>query len=185
MKFLPLVPLLFCASSFGQNYGQTPDRVFKTDIAAEKQAIVGIIKEFDVAIVKKDKPSFMKLFYDGPVSWIGVTSQVSLELRQHQMKSQPKEQQTSVKRTRYSSPEKFIDMIVADKSKAKEIFENVQITTDGNVASVHFDYAFFSDLYKNNWGEEAWQLVKTDDGWKINSVVFSITENQEPRKEHK
>ncbi|MFT5163351.1 MAG: hypothetical protein ACI9FJ_001946, partial [Alteromonadaceae bacterium] len=44
---------------------------------------------------------------------------------------------------------------------------------------------FFSDLYKNNWGEEAWQLVKTDDGWKINSVVFSITENQEPRKEHK
>ncbi len=178
--------LIFSAPSSAYGY-DVYDKTFnskisKVDIAKDKQQIITIIKQFDKAIVKQNKADFLKLFYDGSVSWISVISQVSLGLREQQMKSQSKEQQTSVKRAIHSSPEKYIDAIIAANSKFKKTFENVKITTDGNIASVYFEYAFFSGYYKNNWGEESWQLVKTDDGWKINSVAFSMTMNPEVRK---
>ena len=45
--------------------------------------------------------------------------------------------------------------------------------TDGAIASVHFDFVFLEDERITGKGQEAWQLVKTEQGWKINAVVYS------------
>jgi hypothetical protein len=36
---------------------------------------------------------------------------------------------------------------------------------------VAFDYTFLANGKKTNWGREMWQLVRTEDGWKIFSVI--------------
>ncbi len=50
----------------------------------------------------------------------------------------------------------------------------MKIDTDGDLASVLFDYAFLSNGKETNHGKEAWHLLRTQDGWKIASVVWSV-----------
>ena len=68
----------------------------------------------------------------------------------------------------------FIDGIVSSPRSSEEVFSGVRIDTDGDIASVAFDYRFLSDGRQTNWGREMWQLVRTEEGWKIISVVWTI-----------
>ena len=56
----------------------------------------------------------------------------------------------------------------------EEQFSNVKIETDGEIASISFDYAFLANRKKTNWGKEMWKLVRTEKGWKLFSVVYTI-----------
>jgi len=56
----------------------------------------------------------------------------------------------------------------------KKKFYNININEDGYVASVTFDYSFWSHRQKQNWGKESWGLVKANGKWKIASVIFSM-----------
>ncbi|MBP7081625.1 MAG: hypothetical protein KBA96_10970 [Rhodocyclaceae bacterium] len=68
----------------------------------------------------------------------------------------------------------FIDGIVTSPDKERETFSGVQIDTDGEVASVSFDYVYLSNDTISNSGREKWLLVRTEQGWKIISVVYTI-----------
>jgi hypothetical protein len=50
---------------------------------------------------------------------------------------------------------------------------NVVIHTDGTIAAVYFDFVFNVDGKANNRGSETWQLVKSADGWRIASIIYS------------
>jgi hypothetical protein len=43
---------------------------------------------------------------------------------------------------------------------------------------VSFDYSFHANGVKANWGREMWQLVRTERGWKIFSVIYSIRDER-------
>jgi hypothetical protein len=79
-----------------------------------------------------------------------------------------------------SSPRKFINFVVKDKEKIDETITNVRIDSDGDVGQVWFDYTFVNGSYKENWGKESWQMVRTIDGWKIAGVVWSQEMNPIP-----
>jgi hypothetical protein len=68
----------------------------------------------------------------------------------------------------------LIDGVVATSEPREETFSNVNVETDGEIASVSFDYAFLANGKRTNWGKEMWQLVRTEQGWKIFSVVYTI-----------
>jgi GH15 family glucan-1,4-alpha-glucosidase len=68
----------------------------------------------------------------------------------------------------------FIDGIAADNESKEETFRNLRIDTDGDIATVWFDYSFHAGGRETNHGREAWQLVNTDDSWKIISVIYSV-----------
>jgi ketosteroid isomerase-like protein len=69
---------------------------------------------------------------------------------------------------------RFIQFIGQAGHAYEEKFYNVQITQDGNLAWVMFDYEFVQDSKSTNHGVETWQLMKDVDGnWKILSVVWS------------
>ena len=80
------------------------------------------------------------------------------------------------------NPGKFIDGIVKNPARVEETFDNVRIDSDGDVAQVWFDYSFNEAGYKANWGKESWHMVRTGDGWKINSVIWSMEFNPVPPK---
>ena len=58
------------------------------------------------------------------------------------------------------------------------VFENIKIQQDGDVASAYLDYSLLVKGSKANWGKKSLLLVKAKNGWKINSVIFSISSGE-------
>lgn len=68
----------------------------------------------------------------------------------------------------------FAAFVGDPKTSARENFYNVNITQDGHLAWVIFDFDFIEGGKTVNHGVEAWQMLKTADGsWKIFSVVWT------------
>jgi hypothetical protein len=134
-----------------------------------RQDIRGVIEAFRTAIIDKDKPKFLALFpATGPVTWQNVIGDD--KLRQLRL---DKPQASKAARIADKTHLSFIDGIVGDEASKAETFDNIRIDTDGEIASVTFDYRFLSDGRETNRGREAWHLVRTDAGWQIVSVIWS------------
>ena len=142
-----------------------------------KQQIEGVVEAFRTAIIDKDKDKFMQLFLREETTWITSVTERSRDLTMARNPDKPlRPPKTDVP----GNPRKFIETIAARSSRDEETFKNIRIDTDGEVAQVWFDYVFNSDGYASNWGKEAWQLVRTDAGWKIVSVIWSTEFNPVP-----
>lgn len=142
--------------------------------AESRQQIEKIVEQFRLAIVNKDKDGFMKLFLREDITWASAYDDASLDgiMARRGDKSLPRP-----KKIFGGSPRDFIESIATDPAPLEETFENVRIDADEDVAQVWFDYSFKSGNYRQNWGKEAWHLLRTDDGWKIASVTWSMKLN--------
>ncbi|PTL83421.1 hypothetical protein DAT35_15730 [Vitiosangium sp. GDMCC 1.1324] len=147
------------------------------DTGTPVKQIEAVIEDFRSAIITKDKERFLKLLLHEDITWQAVMDDESLQrIRQKNPKA------AKVEVNRKYNPITFIDGIVADKQRTEEKFSNIRIDTDGDVASVYFDYSFHDDGRETNHGKEAWHLVNTEAGWKIVSVVWSERLNPAPKK---
>lgn len=137
--------------------------------ARQEAGIRSVIEAFRASIVEKDKARFVALFVPGPVTWQSVDSDEALERRR---KTQPQ-----ASKTRFdpdSTHLSFIDNIVNDPKRVEETFDRIRIDSDGDIASVAFDYRFIAGGVESHHGQESWQLLRTDQGWRIASVVWSM-----------
>lgn len=146
--------------------------------ASSREQIEAVIDTFGKAIVNKDVAGFMQLFLREDISWTVVYTDDSVRRYNAGLKDTATPLATKVQR---ASPRAFIESIARSRQVKSETFSNVRIDTDGEVAHVWFDYAFMTGDYKNAWGKEGWQLVRTDKGWKIAAVTWSAEENPVPR----
>jgi len=160
------LPLL-CAALVGcshlpRSHSPTPDI----------QAVEQVVERFRVAILHKDKPSYMRLFFSErpeAIGWQAVVDDAKLAQIQRErpqaIKARPIPGNNFVA---------LIDSVVASKAVEEERIANLRIDTDGEIASASFDYAYLTDGKVSNWGKEHWQLLRTEQGWKIFSVVYTI-----------
>ncbi|MBI3369706.1 MAG: nuclear transport factor 2 family protein [Burkholderiales bacterium] len=138
----------------------------------DRAALELVVETFRTSILRKDKLAFMSLFFSDKaelITWQAVVDDPSLRWIQ---RSRPE-----ALKARYRPDNNFlsfIDVVVSTKSTEEERFSNVLIDTDGEVASISFDYVYFSDGRATNHGREKWLLVRTERGWKITSVVYTI-----------
>ncbi|EMI49665.1 hypothetical protein C405_09905 [Stenotrophomonas maltophilia AU12-09] len=145
---------------------------------ADVKAIEQVVESFRTSLINKDKPTYMSLFFsDKPedIGWQFVSEDARL---QEICKAKP-----DAIKARQIPANNFIALIdgaVASPKLKEETFSNTKIETDGDVASVSFDYSFHDDGVKTNWGREMWQLVRTEQGWKIFSVIYSIRDSRSP-----
>ncbi|TIK68805.1 nuclear transport factor 2 family protein [Stenotrophomonas maltophilia] len=145
---------------------------------ADVKAIEQVVESFRTSLINKDKPTYMSLFFsDKPedIGWQFVSEDARL---QDIRKAKP-----DAIKARQIPANNFIariDGTVAPPKLKEETFSNTKIETDGDVASVSFDYSFHDDGVKTNWGREMWQLVRTEQGWKIFSVIYSIRDSRSP-----
>jgi hypothetical protein len=139
---------------------------------SDEAAIRQVVESFRTSLINKDKAAYMSLFFsDKPedIGWQFVSEDTRLE---HIRKTKP-----DAIKARQVPSNNFISLIdgaIAAKEPREETFSNVSIDTDGEIASVSFDYAFLANGKKTNWGKEMWQLIRTEQGWKIFSVVYTI-----------
>lgn len=136
-----------------------------------------VIETFRTAIVNKDEKTFLRLFLKENITWTGVITDASIE---RMYANRPKPEMKRPSKFFSSSPRQFIKFVVKDKEKIDETISNVRIDSDGDVGLVWFDYNFVRGSYKQNWGKESWQMVRTSDGWKIAAVVWSEEMNPTP-----
>ncbi|MGL5892814.1 MAG: hypothetical protein ACRC3B_23170 [Bacteroidia bacterium] len=153
-SILILLPILVILFAFGKK---------KED--PEKAEIQNVLNTFMDCIIKKDSVRFYNLFHKDPVVWVGV--------------SKPKTYQDDLKKNSadkgyFSSNYKQFCRSICDKNAYEEKFCNIEITNDDGIASVMFDYSFWENQKKMNWGKESWALVKVNGQWKITSVIFSL-----------
>lgn len=143
------------------------------DVAAIRQ----VVETVRTSIIGKDKARFTGLFFsENPerVNWQLVNDDARL--------ARTRSVKPDAKKARYipeSNYLSFIDSVVSSTKSSEEVFSNVRIDTDGEIASVDFDYSYLEDGRQTNWGREMWQLVRTEDGWKIISVIWTI---HDPRR---
>lgn len=145
----------------------------KQNDPADVAAIHKVVEQFRTSIINKDKPTFTSLFFsDKPeeVTWQWVVDDVGIALLRKRKPDAHKA--IRVPGENYLS---FIDSIVKpDARPAEEKFSDVRVDTDGEVAAVNFDYSYLDGGRETNWGREMWQLVRTDAGWKIISIIYSV-----------
>ncbi len=148
---------------------------FAQAVPASETAINAVIESFRTSIITKDQTTFLNLFHGKSIPWIGVLDDESLQRVRKQNSKASKADPMGT-----PGPVPFMKWIKGSKMLIEEKFSNIRITTDASIASVVFDYSFHQGAYKSNRGQEAWQLVNTDKGWKINSVIYTIHANPEP-----
>ena len=162
MKRLTLIGLLFACTLAGAHAEPAPTAAHKAAVAE----IEKIVQQFQANIINKDAAALGSLFLPENNSWLMVLDDDSYAAAQ---KKKP-----DVRKVFPSTYGEFVSFVGASKKPIEEKFFNVKIDTNGAVGSVYFDFTFHQDGVVSNRGSEAWHMVKTADGWKISSMIYSI-----------
>lgn len=120
-----------------------------------------IVKAFQAAIIARDRAALEAMFLPADNSWLTVASE-RIKLKPGQPRVRP------------STYRQFAEFVGTSKLPIEERFHNVRIHSNGSIGTVYFDFEFVEDGKVTNRGAESWHMVKTENGWKISSMVFSL-----------
>ena len=76
----------------------------------------------------------------------------------------------------------FVEYITTSSIAMDERLGKLSIHAEEGVASVVCDYVFHMDDIVSNYGVNMFSLVKTVSGWKIASIVWTVTVTDEMKK---
>lgn len=160
MKFSAWFPITLLAtlSAVSASAAATPRR--------DVDDIQKVIAQFQQAIKDKNKDAMLGLFVDENAPLLASASDKTLAV--------VRAKKADAAKILPSTSAKFATQIGNAKSPSEEKFSNVKIDADDAVAAVSFDFTFLLADKPVNVGKEAWLLVKTEQGWKINSIVYSM-----------
>lgn len=130
-----------------------------------RQQLEVIVQQFQSYIIKKDTRSLSALFLPEGGNWFTVKADGYY--------SSLKSENPNIQKIESSNYKDFMKYIESSENPIEEKFFNVKINTNGSIASVYFDFIFINNNKVANRGSESWQLVKTIDGWRISSMIYS------------
>ncbi|HEY4293161.1 nuclear transport factor 2 family protein [Luteibacter sp.] len=132
-----------------------------------KAEIEQVVARFQAALKAHDRSALAGLFLADSKAWWNILSEPSFQ--------KLKAKHPEVARYKAGTWQQFADFVGTTKMSIEERFHNVRIETNGNVASVYFDFEFLADGKVANKGAETWQVLHTDEGWKIAAMMYSST----------
>lgn len=130
-----------------------------------KAEINKVVASFQSALKQHDAKALDQLFLPDSDAWVTTLGEDTLKVMRKKHPDAP--------HYKVGKRQSFLDFVGSTKSPIEERFHDVRINTDGSVASVYFTFEFLIDGKVQNRGAETWQLVKTDDGWKISAMLYS------------
>lgn len=133
-----------------------------SDVAAIGQ----IVRQFQSAIVAHDGKAIGGMFLPDHDSWLSVLDTPTWD--------EVKTKNPAARKVMRSTWQKFADYVQNAAGPVEERFYDVRIETNGAVASVYFNFDFLSGGKVTNRGAESWQMVNTEEGWKISSMLYSV-----------
>jgi hypothetical protein len=124
-----------------------------------------VMDTYHHAVVTHDGKTVSELFLDHGSTWVTVLSDKAFATE--------KAKNAAAQKFRVSSYQNFATFLSSNKSVLDPQHSDVQIMSDGSVASVYFHFEFMTDGKVENRGDETWQLIKTADGWRIVAITYS------------
>jgi Putative lumazine-binding len=78
------------------------------------------------------------------------------------------------------SNEEYFATLLASKQKMQERIWNPEVRIHGLIATVWAPYDFWIDGKFSHCGVDAFDLIKTDEGWKLAGGVYTLDEKCDP-----
>jgi len=141
---LVLLTAIGCASSSRVYHGNPTDRA----------AVVRVVDDLFDAMRRQDGQALLALHMP-EVALVRVTDNVEPTVR-------------------LGSPDAFINSIVNAPAERRERMWDPEVRIDGNLATLWAPYDFHLGDDFSHCGVDALQLVRTDAGWKIASIAYTI-----------
>ncbi len=173
-QYIKLLFLIFFVISCSEKETSSIDKTNDNKKIMEKKEdsieLKAITTEFMRCIKERDKESFLTLFYNDKTPWLG-----KFDKKSEQITTENNPEAINEKGVFDITKVDFIDQMVnaPDSMIIEEKFTDLIIDTDGLVASINFDYEMIVNENTVNRGKEFWHLIKTREGWKITSVIYS------------
>lgn len=158
--FLFALALLSAPAAFAQDSAPS-------STAHDTADVQHVLDAFHDAVVSHDGPRLSALFLPQGSTWLNVLSDKAY--------ARVKATRPEAPKVRVSSYTDFARYLSTTRASLEPKHANVQIHSDGTIASVYFDFVFLTDGKANNSGSETWQLVKGADGWRIAAITYSST----------
>ncbi|MGE0440366.1 MAG: nuclear transport factor 2 family protein [Gemmatimonadales bacterium] len=70
--------------------------------------------------------------------------------------------------------DQFLSQIAGFPTTPIERMWNAEVRVSGAIATVWTQYDFHRDREFSHCGIDAFQLVRTDDGWKVSSIIYTV-----------
>jgi ketosteroid isomerase-like protein len=136
-------------------------------VADDTKDVPSLIAAYHQAVTGHDGPRLAQMFMPAGTAWFSVLSQRAW--------TQMRTTNPGLSKIRPGGFEGFVKMVSTSKAALDPQHSNLHISSDGEVAAVTFDFRFLIDGKEQNRGAENWQLIRTADGWRIVSIIFSST----------
>lgn len=131
-----------------------------------------LVERFRVAIIAKDRAALLALPVNPQIGLAAAVDPATL--------AKARVKRPNAKANQITSYADFVEEIVTGKARSEETFSHVRISSDGTIGQMYSDYQFLEDGKVTNWGHESWLLIRTDDGWKIAAIAYSVTLPRKP-----
>jgi ketosteroid isomerase-like protein len=160
LNFVAILLLLGCNAAASV---QANDAI--TTAPQDTADIQHLMDTYHHAVAAHDGKTVSSLFLDHGSTWVTVLSDKAFAAM--------KAKNPAVNKIKVSSYQDFVAFLAKNQSAIDPRHQDVQIMSDGAVASVYFHFDFVIDGKVENRGDETWQLVKTADGWRIVAITYS------------
>lgn len=141
---LVLLTAAGCASSSRTDHGTPSDRA----------AVVQVVNDLFDAMRRQDGQA-MRALHMPEVALVRVTENAAPTVQ-------------------LGSPDAFINSIVSAPAEPRERMWDPEVRIDGNLATLWAPYDFHLGDNFSHCGVDALQLVRTDTGWRIASIAYTV-----------
>lgn len=132
---------------------------------ADTADVQHVIDAYHEAVHTHDAARLSGLFLPQASLWLSVLADDAY--------ARTRETKPDAQKVRVGSYTDFAKLISNPKVNFNPTQTDVQIHSDGTIASVYFHFIFLIDGKEQNRGNETWVLVKGTDGWRIAAIVYS------------
>jgi ketosteroid isomerase-like protein len=153
------------ASIAQTSVNQPPEAQSASTSTSATAEIEHLMADYHQAVASHDGVRMSSMFIDEGSAWFNVLTDVEY--------ARARAKNPAALKVRHSSFQEFAKVVSTSQAALDPQHSNVQIHTDGTIASVYFDFVFLRDGKPTNRGSETWQLVKASDGWKIAAITYS------------
>ena len=158
--FIFAAALIFSTATFAQDSVHIP-----ADTTQDTIDVQHVMDAYHEAVVTHDGSRLAALFIPEGSTWLNVLTDDTY--------AHVKAKKPDAVKVRVGSYKDFAKTVSTSKANLNPTHTNIQIHSDGTIASVYFDYVFLIDGKEQNRGSESWQLVKGSDGWRIAAITYS------------